>query len=102
MKLTVLSKAGNVVKTVSKELVSKETGKLAATVLGGVAIGVTATKLGTKKQNKLFGGKTVVMNNSKIAALGAGMGTAVTAVIAVKNAIPKVVEATKTVSEMID
>jgi glucokinase len=89
-------------KEFGKGIATKQNGITALKVLGGVAIGVTAARLGTDKKNRVFGGTTEVRNNRKIAIMAAGIGLGTTAIIATKNAIPRVKGILKAAVDVMD
>jgi glucokinase len=100
--MNLLNKGILAVKELGKGIPTKQNGMTAVKVLGGVAIGITAAILGTDKKEKMFGGRTQVRNNKKIAAIGTGIGLGTVAVVAAKNAIPRVKAVFKTVAHTVD
>jgi hypothetical protein len=103
-----LNKVLNVTKEMGKAMVTKQNAITAAKILGGVAIGIGTTMV--EKKSNMFGGKTVVKHNKKIAVkncdnkkiavVGTGIGLGVTAVIAAKNAIPHIKSVMKVAGEV--
>ncbi|MDF2841703.1 MAG: hypothetical protein K0R00_129 [Herbinix sp.] len=91
-----------IIREIGKELVKGRTVATALKILTGVGIGVVSVKAGAKKkeEGEMFGDNTEVKDNKKIAIIGIGMAIGATVIVAAKNAVPRIIAATKVAAEV--